>query len=68
MSTPEIDRLKAAMKELMRKVPASVTGGGMKQTEAYLAACKTANKIVSSPRATLIAAQQAHGALKSFYN
>lgn len=62
----EIDRIKELVRERIRRVPQSVLAGGMKQSQAYKEVVEKANKLLASPRATLLKAQSVLGSLNSF--
>lgn len=66
-NTKEIDRLKGLLGELMKRVPPSVTKGGLEYTTKYKAAVNAAKKVLSNARSTFISAQAAYTNLNSFW-
>lgn len=62
----EVARLKTAIANMMRRVPASVNGGGLKTTRAYKEAVEFAKKQVNSSRASLNNLQTAYTRLSAY--
>lgn len=68
MSDPsaEINRLREGIKEMLKRVPASVNAGGIRVSQAYKKAAIDARKAVESSRPTLAKMQQAYTQLNQY--
>jgi hypothetical protein len=64
--TAEIARLKAAIADMMKRVPASITGGGMKITQAYKEAINAAKKAIAASRPNLGTLQEVQNKLSAY--
>lgn len=67
-NTQEIARLKAAISQMLTKVPPSVLAAGLATTKAYKATVDKARKVVASNRSTLASVQAAYTSLSSHWS
>lgn len=66
-NTAEVDRLIGVIRERLRRVPPSVTGGSYQTTIDFKEVCKKANKLLESKRPTLAKAQEINGLLNPYF-
>jgi ribosomal protein S18 len=63
----EIERLKALIRERIKRVPPKVTGGGIDATRRFKKAVEKANQLLASNKTTLLQAQTVFGSLNTYY-
>lgn len=63
----EVERIRALLRERLKRIPPGVTNGGARQVSAYMDAAKKAAALVDAKRQpTLLAVQGALRTLESF--